>query len=104
MITLPVDSVKKAPDSIAKITNPKAAIELILKTEVESCSEYIGEVVSCWYHPFVDASHSAYSRHYPLILSPDMFWLLFTQGLAHHINSNSEQMRHYFTSKKEGKD
>ncbi len=104
MITLAVDSVKKATGYIAKVTNPKAAIEFRVKTQVESCSEYTGEVISCWYHPFVDASHNAYSRHYPLILSPDMFWLLFTQGLAHHINSNPEQMRHYFTRHKNGKE
>ncbi|WP_354636239.1 DUF4419 domain-containing protein [Planktothricoides raciborskii] len=103
MITFSVDSVEKAT-SPERMTNPKRAIEYRLKTPVESCSEYTGEVVSCSYHPFVNAVHDAYSRHYPLILSPDMFWLLFTQGLAYHINLNSEKMRHYFTDKKAGKE
>jgi hypothetical protein len=104
MITLPVDSVKKATKLIEYTTTPKEAIASRLKTPVESCSEFTGEVVSCWYHPFVNACDQAYSSHYPLILSPDMFWLLFAQGLAYHINLNSEAMRHYFTDKKEGKE
>ncbi len=103
MITLSVDSVEKA-NYLARTTSPQWAIEDRLKTPVESCSEYTGEVVRCDYHPFVNACHDAYSRHYPLILSPDMFWLLFTQGLAYHINLNSEKMRHYFTDQKEGKE
>lgn len=103
MITLSVDSVEKA-NFLQRITNPKSAIEDQLKTPVESCSEDTGDVISCSYHPFVNACHDAYSCHYPLILSPDMFWLLFTQGLAYHINLNSEKMRHYFTDQKAGKE
>ncbi|MGC9524372.1 MAG: DUF4419 domain-containing protein [Limnospira sp.] len=103
MITLPVDAVSKATGQIASTTTPKRAIKHWLNIAVESCSELDGEVISCSYHPFVNACHKAYSQHYPLLLSPDMFWLLFTQGLAHHIHLNSEEMRHFFADQKTGK-
>lgn len=50
------------------------------------------------FHPFVATMHLAYSKHYPMTISPDMIWLLITQGFAQHINQNSEQMRHYFVN------
>jgi hypothetical protein len=31
-------------------------------------------------HPMVGAIHQAYQDHRPLVLSPDMFWLLVTQA------------------------
>ena len=40
--------------------------------------------------------HSAYAQHRPLVLSPDMFWLLVAQGFANHVNVNSDAMRHHF--------
>lgn len=61
MITLPVDAVKRATSPIEYTTTPKEAIESQLKTSVEACSEFTGEVVSCWHHPFVNACHKAYS-------------------------------------------
>lgn len=40
--------------------------------------------------------HLAYAEHRPFILSPDMIWLLISQGFAQHINANKEEMRSYF--------
>ena len=36
---------------------------------------------------------TAYDKHYSLILSPDIIWLLISQGIATHINENAEQLR-----------
>lgn len=47
-------------------------------------------------HGFVDAVYTAYARHRPLILSPDMIWLLICQGFSKHINQDTERYRHYF--------
>lgn len=47
-------------------------------------------------HGFVDAVYTAYARHRPLILSPDMIWLLICQGFSKHINHDPERYRHYF--------
>lgn len=40
--------------------------------------------------------YQAYADHRPFVLSPDIIWLLISQGFAQHINANQETMRHYF--------
>lgn len=35
----------------------------------------------------------AYAEHRPLVLSPDMIWLLISQGFARYVNAHSEEMR-----------
>ncbi len=49
-------------------------------------------------HSFLEALHLSYSDHYPLIISPDMIWLLIAQGVAEHINQNAEELRHNFVA------
>ena len=36
---------------------------------------------------------TAFDKHYSLILSPDIIWLLISQGIATQINENAEQLR-----------
>ncbi len=47
-------------------------------------------------HPFVEAVHIAYSKHYPLLITPDSVWLCLAQGFANHINLNSDILRDKF--------
>ena len=44
----------------------------------------------------ISALHTAWSNHYPVVLTPDIIWLCIAQGLAHHINANAEKLRHLF--------
>ena len=46
----------------------------------------------------VDAVHTAFNCHYPLVLSPDMIWLCIMQGLSIHVNENAEKLRSKFVS------
>ena len=48
------------------------------------------------YHSFFNGIYAAYADHRPLVLSPDMIWLLISQGFAQHVNANPEKLRHYF--------
>ena len=36
--------------------------------------------------------------HRPIVLSPDMIWLLIAQGFAIHVNEHAEEMRSHFVS------
>lgn len=36
---------------------------------------------------------NAYASHRPVVLSPDVIWLLISQGFAAHVNLNSEELR-----------
>lgn len=48
-----------------------------------------------WYgaHPFFYGMYAAYADHRPFVLSPDMVWMLISQGFSHHINANPEKYR-----------
>lgn len=87
-----------------KGVNTKNAIEGLLGGQkVETCSDYRSDIISLpLYHPFVAVVDQAYQQHYAISLSPDMFWLLISQGFAKIVNNNAEQMREHFV-KHEGK-
>ena len=42
---------------------------------------------------FVAAVHTAFEKHYPLVLSPDDVWLLIAQGFATHVELHAETLR-----------
>lgn len=102
------------------------AIEQLIDGPIESCSDFSKTVVRTqavskpsgadlgehgWrsllgidrglVHPLVGAIHQSYVDHRPLVMSPDMFWLLITQGLARHINQSPEDYREQFGAKPE---
>lgn len=61
---------------------------------VEACSRYHGRLVGyVSSHPVIESIHRAYADHRPLVLSPDIIWLLIAQGFAQHINANAEELR-----------
>jgi len=59
-------------------------------------SQLSDSLVSFGYHSFFNGMYQAYADHRPFVLSPDMIWLLISQGFARHVNANSEKLRHYF--------
>ena len=46
----------------------------------------------------------AYAEHRPLVLSPDMVWLLISQGFARYVNAHSEELRDQIVSHTEKMD
>lgn len=44
-------------------------------------------------HPVMHAVELAYAQHRPLVLSPDIIWLMICQGFSTHINLNHEKFR-----------
>jgi hypothetical protein len=47
-------------------------------------------------HPFFNGMYQAYADHRPFMISPDMIWLLISQGFARHVNANAEELRNMF--------
>jgi len=45
------------------------------------------------YNPFIASVEFAYYEERPLVISPDMIWLLICQGFSQHIQQNSEKYR-----------
>jgi hypothetical protein len=55
-------------------------------------------LVSLGGNAFFNGVFQAYSDHRPFVLSPDVIWLLISQGFAQHVNNNSEALRHDFVN------
>jgi hypothetical protein len=53
-------------------------------------------------HPLIEAVHTAFSEHRPLVLSPDAVWLVIAQGFSSHVKENAEALRASFV-RHEGK-
>lgn len=64
---------------------------------IEACSRFNTQLVAgVNFHPMIATLHLAFHDHRPLSLSPDMIWLLISQGVANHINAKSETLRPRF--------
>ena len=61
---------------------------------IESCHDYHGMVVDrLGYQPLLAAVYTAFSKHRPLVLSPDAVWITIAQGVAHHMLIHGERLR-----------
>ncbi len=43
--------------------------------------------------PFFNGMIDAFAYHNPVVLSPDVLWMLVCQGFSHYVNENNETMR-----------
>lgn len=59
-------------------------------------SEAPDSLIGYGYNSFFYGMYEAYAEHRPFVLSPDMIWLLISQGFARHVNANAEELRKYF--------
>ncbi|GAA4099424.1 DUF4419 domain-containing protein [Mucilaginibacter panaciglaebae] len=55
-----------------------------------------GNIIAYKYTSFFDGLYFAYANHRPFTLSPDMMWLLISQGFSQHVLSNAEDLRSLF--------
>ncbi len=56
-------------------------------------SEFPNKLVNYDHHSLFDGMFNAYVNHRPFVISPDMIWLLISQGFSHHVNFNAEDLR-----------
>jgi len=96
--TFSVSDVSVATEPLPELPYHEAVANFLCGP-VESCSRYHGKLVAnVVSHPLIAALHGAFTTHRPVTLSPDIIWLTMTQGLATHINQNSESLRRQFVS------
>ena len=65
-----------------------------LKANIEKSSQLPDSLVTFGEHPFLTGILTAYKEHRPFVISPDIVWLLISQGFARHIANNAEEFRH----------
>ena len=68
-----------------------------------SHSQLPDSLVYLEYNSFFRGMHFAYADHRPFVLSPDMIWLLISQGFAQHVKNNAEALRSHFVDFSEKK-
>lgn len=92
--TFAVSNVVPATEPLPTASYLRAVADF-LGSPVEACSRYHGTLVaSIRAHPLIGALHAGFATHRPVSLSPDIIWLTLCQGFAHHVNANSEALRH----------
>lgn len=69
---------------------------LDFKYNILAKSQAPDSLVNYGYNSFFNGMYQAYADHRPFVLSPDMIWLLISQGFARHVNANPEKLREYF--------
>ncbi|WP_158544276.1 DUF4419 domain-containing protein [Pedobacter miscanthi] len=81
------------PAKLIKVV-PSNEILKVLTADVEKNVENLPDsLVSYGEHPFLTGILNSYIDHRPFVISPDIFWLLISQGFARHITQNAEELR-----------
>ena len=95
--TFKVDKVEQAT-SLLERTTVEEQVTKRVKVKCEALFHTEKEIVNVggMDNKFVATVHTAYSDHYPLVLTPDVIWMCIAQGFATHVNSNAEKLRHLF--------
>lgn len=73
-----------------KKENIDLPFNIIAQSKAPDSLVYLG------YQSFFNGMYQAYADHRPFVISPDMIWLLISQGFARHLNANSELLRDDF--------
>jgi len=73
---------------------PTSEILNVLKADVERNVENLPDsLVYYGEHPFLTGILNSCIDHRPFVISPDILWLLISQGFARHITQNAEELR-----------
>lgn len=78
--------------------NYTVAFEARIGKGIESVSSKDYKLRKCGYHPFMESLYFSYATHKPIIISPDMIWLIIAQGFANHIDQNADSLRDMIVS------
>lgn len=92
------------PDEIIPEKDYGHVLERMYGPEISASSSKDYKLIESSYNSFIFAVEHSFAEHRPLIISPDMIWLLICQGLAFHVYENEEDFREQivgFEGKKE---
>ncbi len=63
---------------------------------VHKCSMPLIEKIMMVNHPVLTGYYLAFLDHYPVVLSPDILWMLILQGFSRHVKLNHQKLRNKF--------
>jgi hypothetical protein len=96
-VTFDVCDVQQKPITVVNSAY-RNVVDKMCGTGVEAWSKGTDSLVYYDFNPFAATIREAYYNHRPLVLSPDMVWLMIAQGFAIHVDKNAESLRHYFVN------
>jgi hypothetical protein len=95
----PVMTYEQALQMLITLDNPGHSLNNIAKPQafnIIAKSNIPGNIISYRYTSFFDGLYFAYANHRPFTLSPDVIWLLISQGFSQHVLNNAEDLRSLF--------
>jgi hypothetical protein len=109
-VTVKIEKLEKPTQALPEIYTPDIFRKLVIsdilgivpskdnaiQSGIVAQSHAEDHLVNLGYHAFFDGMRAAYAGHRPVVLSPDIIWLLIAQGFAHHVNNNAEELRPLF--------
>lgn len=79
------------PEKLLPIVSSKMLYDNVAKNFVKlSVSDDLSDFGT---HPVILGYLRAYQSHYPITISPDIAWLLISQGFSNHVNNSPEKAR-----------
>ena len=93
-IKIPISDVKLAKQSLEE-ESFRDVIQKLSFGDIEaySPSDSARMLVSTRLHPFVAALHYSFAQHRPIVISPDMVWLMILQGFAKHVEYEADSLQ-----------
>lgn len=75
---------------------PESAADPDFPSNILAVSDGEMQLVDYGDQSFFSCMYQAFAEHRPFVFSPDIIWLLISQGFAQHVNANAEALRHHF--------
>ena len=74
-----------------------------LNISLYRCSMDLKKKIKMTEHPVLTAYYTAFLEHYPVIVSPDILWMLILEGFNRHVSLNSKKLKSKFVKKNDDK-
>jgi hypothetical protein len=97
----PVNSIKINISDVKVATEPikdstfKYAVNRLANNKLEYYSKEFRNtrILPTFMHPFVAALHYGFAQHRPVVISPDMIWLMILQGFSDHVQIHYDSLQ-----------
>ena len=93
-IKIEISDVKEATDLIKDSTFDYAVNRLSNnKIEYYTLEWRNSRILPTFMHPFVASLHYGFAQHRPVVISPDMVWLMILQGFSKHVQLKHDSLK-----------
>ena len=63
----------------------------------------LNKMIEMTEHPVLTSYYLAFLDHYPIVLSPDILWMLILEGFSYHVRLNHKRLREKFVKNNQNK-